>query len=78
MATSGTKSIPGTLVDSERNIGSGMPTEVEKHANNSSIVESTRSWGSLCIIEKRTGLSRSADGSGITTAQANSLNNPLG
>jgi hypothetical protein len=65
-------------VDSKGNIRFGMPTEVEKHAANISIGESTRSWGSIFILGKRTGFSRSADGSGMTIAPTNSLNNSLG
>lgn len=78
MVTSGLKCIAGTLVEIKGNIGSEIPTEVEQHGNKSSTVESTGGWGSHCILGKRTGLNRSADGSGISTAQADGLNNLLG
>ena len=39
MPTGGVEGVAGALMDSKGNVGSGVATEVEQHANNSSVVE---------------------------------------
>jgi hypothetical protein len=77
MAAGGLKGILSTLVNCKHNIGACVPTQVQKHTNDSIIIEDTRGRGPSSMLRMRGSLDRGTDSCKELGAEPKSLSTAL-